>query len=41
MHFLDRALYSKINHFSFLKTEFQFGIFQLQAPGNPAAHHWK
>ena len=28
-----RSLYSKIQDFSFLRTE--FGIFQSQAPGNP------
>ena len=31
-----RSLYSKIQNFSFLKTE--FGIFQLQAPGNPGLY---
>ena len=30
------SLYSKIQNFSFLKTE--FGIFQFQAPGNPDAN---
>ena len=33
LDFINQLAIFKIKHFSFLKTE--FGIFQLQAPGNP------
>ena len=32
----QKFIYSQIQNFSFLKTE--FGTFQLQAPGNPAGN---